>query len=110
MRSLLGGISANPKRAGLTIKKLLSVVASFYGISLEDLIGISRKKELVVPRQITMFLMREELKSSYPSIGQSLGGRDHTTAMHACLKISQAVDNDEKTKNDVAVLRQKIYE
>lgn len=110
VRSLLGGISANPKKAGLTVKKLLGVVAGFYGIALEDLIGISRKKELVVPRQITMFLMREELKSSYPSIGQGLGGRDHTTAMHACLKISQAVESDDKIKNDVAVLRQKIYE
>ncbi len=110
VRSILGGISANPKKAGLTIKKLLGVVAGFYGISLEDLLGSSRKKELVVPRQITMFLMREELKSSYPSIGQGLGGRDHTTAMHACLKISKSIENDEKIKNDVAVLRQKIYE
>lgn len=110
VRSLLGGISANPKKAGLTIKKLLGVVAGFYGIALEDLVGVSRKKELVVPRQITMFLMREELKSSYPSIGQGLGGRDHTTAMHACLKVSQSIESDDKIKNDVAVLRQKIYE
>jgi len=110
VRSILGGISANPKKAGLTVKKLLAVVANFYGIDLNDLLGTSRKKELVVPRQISMFLMREELKSSYPNIGQGLGGRDHTTAMHACLKISQAIDNDEKIKNDVAVLKQKIYE
>ncbi|MBT4349611.1 chromosomal replication initiator protein DnaA [bacterium] len=110
VRSILGGISANPKRAGLTVKKLLSIVIDFYGISLDDILGSSRKRELVTPRQIAMFLMREELKSSYPSIGQGLGGRDHTTAMHACIKITKIIDVDEKIKNDVAVLRQKMYE
>lgn len=110
VRSILGGISANPKKAGLTVKKLLSSVAEFYGISMSDLLGASRKKELVVPRQITMFLMREELKSSYPNIGQSLGGRDHTTAMHACIKITEIIKIDAKLKNDVEVLRQKVYQ
>lgn len=110
VRALLSGISANPKKAGLTNKKLLKIVADFFGISLEELLGSSRKKELVVPRQIAMFLMREQLKSSFPNIGQETGGRDHTTAMHACLKISKLVNLDEKTKNDLAVLRQKLYE
>lgn len=110
VRSILGGISANPKKAGLTVKRLMAVITDFYGISLDELLGASRKKELVVPRQITMFLMREELKSSYPSIGQSLGGRDHTTAMHACIKITKVIEIDNKIKNDVAVLRQKVYE
>ena len=110
VRSILGGISANPKKAGLTVKRLMAVIIDFYGISLDELLGASRKKELVVPRQITMFLMREELKSSYPSIGQSLGGRDHTTAMHACIKITKIIEVDNKIKNDVAVLRQKVYE
>ncbi|MCB9803075.1 chromosomal replication initiator protein DnaA [Candidatus Nomurabacteria bacterium] len=110
VRSILGGISANPKKAGLTTKKLLSVVIDFYGISMPELLGSSRKKELVTPRQIAMFLMREELKASYPNIGQGLGGRDHTTAMHACLKISEIIKVDDKLRNDVEVLRQKVYE
>ncbi|MBP9802042.1 chromosomal replication initiator protein DnaA [Patescibacteria group bacterium] len=110
VRSILGGISANPKKAGLTTKRLLVVVSEFYGISMADLLGASRKKELVVPRQISMFLMREELKSSYPNIGQSLGGRDHTTAMHACLKITEIIKVDAKLKNDVEVLKQKVYQ
>ncbi len=110
VRALLGGISANPKKAGLTTKKLLKTVADFFDISLDELLGSSRKKELVVPRQIAMFLMREQLKSSFPNIGQEIGGRDHTTAMHACLKISDLITSDEKMKNDLAVLRQKLYE
>jgi chromosomal replication initiator protein len=110
VKAILGGISANPKKAGLTVKKLLNVIIEFYGISLEDLLGASRKKQLVVPRQIAMFLMREELKASYPNIGQGLGGRDHTTAMHGCIKITKIIEVDDKIKNDVAVLRQKVYE
>ena len=77
---------------------------------MENLLGPSRKKELVVPRQIAMFLMREELKASYPNIGREIGDRDHTTAMHACIKITTLIESDEKIKNDILVLRQKIYE
>lgn len=110
VRAILGGISANPRKAGLTSKRLFQVITEFFDITLDDLLGASRKKELVVPRQITMFLMREEMKASFPNIGSDLGGRDHTTAMHACLKITELIESDQKIKNDVAVLRQKIYE
>ncbi|MCD4760389.1 chromosomal replication initiator protein DnaA, partial [bacterium] len=110
VKSILGGISANPRKAGLTSKRLIRTITEFYDITLENLLGASRKKELVVPRQITMFLMREELKASYPNIGREIGGRDHTTAMHACIKITALIEVDERIKNDVLVLRQKIYE
>ncbi|MBT6691737.1 chromosomal replication initiator protein DnaA [Candidatus Parcubacteria bacterium] len=110
VKAILGGISTNPKKAGLTSKRLLNAVTIFFDIEMVDLLGASRKRELVVPRQISMFLMREELKASYPNIGRDVGGRDHTTAMHACIKISRLIDVDDKIKNDVAVLRQKIYE
>lgn len=110
VRSLLGGISANPKKAGLTTKKLLKTVIEFFDISMDELLGASRKKELVMPRQIAMYLMREQLKSSFPNIGHEIGSRDHTTAMHACVKISELVATDERVKNDIAVLKQKLYE
>lgn len=110
VRSLLGGISTNPKKAGLTSKKLLKIVSEFFDISMDDLLGASRKKELVMPRQIAMYLMREQLKASFPNIGQEIGQRDHTTAMHACLKISDLLNTDERLKNDLAVLKQKLYE
>lgn len=110
VKSILGGIAANPKKAGLTPKRLLNVISEFYDITLDNLLGASRKKELVVPRQIAMFLMREELKASYPNIGQEIGGRDHTTAMHACIKVTTMIESDEKIKNDILVLKTKIYE
>jgi len=56
-----------------------------------------------------MYLMREEMKSSYPSIGTELGGRDHTTAMHAYDKISNCLVEDEKLQHDLELIKQKLY-
>ena len=109
-KTLLINTSAKPSRGGLTSKKLLQLVSEFFDVPLKDLAGASRKKELVIPRQITMYLLREEMSFSYPNIGHQLGGRDHTTAMHACSKIEEYLLTNEKIRNDVALLRQKIYE
>ena len=109
-KSLLITTTAKPTHGGVTCKRLMEMVSEFFDISLKDLSGASRKKELVIPRQITMYLLREELSFSFPHIGQQLGGRDHTTAMHACTKIEEYLSKNEKIRNDVALLRQKIYE
>lgn len=109
-RGILSTISTNPKKGGLTARKLIQHVAEFFEISIDDLVGTCRKKELVVPRQITMWLMREEMNASFPNIGQELGGRDHTTAMHACNKISASIQRDDKIKNDIALLKQRLYQ
>lgn len=109
VKNVLGSLSLSAKKSGLTPKKIATKVADFYDISISDLVGSSRRKELVFPRQITMWLMREELKSSYPSIGQELGGRDHTTAIHACNKINEQIKNDNKTKSDIELIRQQLY-
>ncbi|MFH1598193.1 MAG: chromosomal replication initiator protein DnaA [Patescibacteria group bacterium] len=101
-------VSASPNKA-VTAKQLISTVASYFDISPEDLGGQSRKKELVVPRQIAMYLMRDDLKCSYPNIGQELGGRDHTTAMHAHSKIIKEIEKDEKTRQDINLIRQRLY-
>jgi chromosomal replication initiator protein len=109
VKSLLGALSQNPKRGGVTPKQVISTVAQFFDIAIEDVVGTSRKKELVEPRQIAMYLLREELHASFPAIGHELGGRDHTTAMHACTKISGQLEHDEKVKQDVALLKQRLY-
>jgi len=109
-KSLLISTSSKPQRGGLTSKKLIQQVAEFFDIPIKDLVGSCRKKELVVPRQISMYLLRQEMSCSYPFIGQELGGRDHTTAMHACSKVEQYLSDNEKVRNDVALLRQRLYE
>ncbi|MFC1687679.1 chromosomal replication initiator protein DnaA [Patescibacteria group bacterium] len=110
VKELLVTASHQQKRNGaLTPKQILAIVGSFYDVSLDNLKGISRKKELVVPRQIAMYLLREDAKSSYPTIGQELGGRDHTTAIHAFEKIKNALDTDEKIREDINLIRQRLY-
>jgi len=108
-KRLLSSITTTPRQNSITTKQLMNIVANFFEISIDDLTGKSRKKELVVPRQITMYLMREEMKSSFPNIGQELGGRDHTTAIHACVKISEEVKNSEKTRKDIELIKQKLH-
>ncbi len=108
-KKLLSSIKAKPQKGGLTNKQVINAVASFYDITLDNLVGKSRKRELVYPRQIAMFLLREELKSSFPNIGQELGGRDHTTAMHACTKITKEIESNDKIKQDIVLIKQRLY-
>lgn len=108
-KTLLSSVAGRRKQSGLTPKQVVTVVAGFFDVSVEELGGDSRKKELVIPRQIAMYLLREELKSSFPAIGQELGGRDHTTAMHACTKITKELERDDKIKQDINLIRQRLY-
>lgn len=93
----------------LTSRRIISTVARYYDVRLEDLLGSSRKKQLVTPRQITMYLMRTEIKASYPTIGQELGNRDHTTAMHAFEKITRSLTDNSTVQHDIHLIRQQLY-
>ena len=108
-KSVLSSLINNNKTKSLNAKDILEIVSSFFNISNKDLLGKSRKKELVYPRQISMYLMRKEVAFSYPTIGQELGGRDHTTAMHAYNKICKEIEVNEKIKQDVESLKQTMY-
>ncbi|MFC1721835.1 chromosomal replication initiator protein DnaA [Patescibacteria group bacterium] len=108
-KNVLANIISNPKKRLVTLKQIVETVTNFYDLDNEDLRGSSRKKEIVNPRQIAMYLMREEISASFPSIGDELGGRDHTTAMHACEKIKQGVDKDEQLRQEVDLIRQRLY-
>lgn len=88
---------------------ILKSVADFYSISATDLLKRSRKKEVVKPRQIAMFLLREETKLSFPEIGQKLGGRDHSTVIHACEKIKGEVSVDESLKQELILIKERVY-
>ncbi len=109
VKKILTGLTTNLQKKSLTPKDIINTVANFYDVALEDLVGKCREKKLVVPRQIVMYLMREEIKSSFPSIGQELGGRDHTTAMHAVTKVQSGYDNDEKIRREIEQIKQRLY-
>ncbi len=108
-KEILANIINSLPSKSITPKLIIDVVAKFYDIEIADLTGKSRKKELVVPRQIAMFLMREEINTSFPTIGNEFGGRDHTTAIHACNKIGNEVKQDQRKKQELESIKQLIY-
>lgn len=109
VKQQLASISQPAKKGALTSKQIATVVCEYFDVPMEDLTGLSRKKHLVTPRQIAMYLMRQELHASFPNIGNELGGRDHTTAMHAVTKIERDLEQDQKTIQDVQLLRQRLF-
>jgi len=107
-KSVLAGV-ASAKKKVLSARKIMEIVSDFYNISVEDLLKQSRRKEYVKPRQIAMFLMREELENSFPSIGEHFSGRDHTTVMHAVDKIKTLIKEKESMKQEIDLIVNKLY-
>lgn len=107
VKKIISGHLTAPKKF-ISHKKIIKAVAEFYDISERDLMNRSRKKDVVKPRQIAMYLMREELKSSYPSIGEKFGGRDHTTAIHSCEKIEQELLKNSELEEEIRAIKDKI--
>ncbi len=107
-KSILATTLAEFRETNITSKHIVEAVAKFFDIDMKDLAGKSRKKELVFPRQIAMYLLREEISASFPAIGQELGGRDHTTAIHACNKISEDLKHNQKLKQQIMSIKQLI--
>ncbi len=99
----------NPQPKGLNCQKIIASVAEFYSLRDKDLFVNSRKKEIVKPRQIAMYFLREELKSSFPFIGKKFGGKDHTTAIYACEKISKGIIDNEQLAEEIRIIKEKIY-
>ncbi len=93
------------KKQPIDYQKLVEIVSKHYNIAEENVYKKIRKREFVFPRQIIMYLLREDFGFSYPSIGEKLGGRDHTTAMHSYEKISQALKIDNELNKDIEVIR-----
>jgi chromosomal replication initiator protein len=108
VKNALSDYVSSLQAKSLSPKDIIEAVARFYEISLKEITGNSRRKELVGPRQIAIYLIREELNTSYPSIGQEMGGRDHTTAMHAYNKIRNEIgeNENEKLKQEMESIKQ----
>ena len=108
VREVLNDYISNIQTKSVSAKDIIEATAKYYNLTLKDLVGQSRKKELVKPRQISVYLIREELNTSYPTIGEELGGRDHTTAMHSYNKIDQELKSgvNEKLKQEIESIKQ----
>jgi chromosomal replication initiator protein len=108
-KNVLSSLIASLQSKSISAKSIIEAVSKFFEIEVKDILGKGRKQELVKPRQIIMYLMRNEANVSFPTIGQELGGRDHTTAMHACNKISNETKNNEKLKQELESIKQLLY-
>ncbi len=109
IKSILSSVEASQGQKMATPQQLTQLISDFYNVAVDDILGKSREKKLSFPRQIIMYMLREDLKMSYPSIGEELGGRDHTTAMHAHEKIKKEIEKDMKLRQEIELIKQKIY-
>lgn len=106
-KSLLKTILSSPAKI-LTPKKIIDAVASFYDLKEKDLLDSCRKKEIVRARQVAMYFLREELKSSFPFIGRKFKGKDHTTAIHSYKKILCELQKDKKLEEELGLIKERI--
>jgi len=98
-----------PKRQEVrTCDDLIGVVANYYKLSYAEIVSVGRKKEVMVPRQICMYLIREILAQSYETIGDHFGGKNHTTVMHACHKVQEEMKTEGKVLRDINALKREI--
>jgi chromosomal replication initiator protein len=93
----------------VSIDAIVHTVAEHYSIAVEEMRGKRRDKHIVFPRQVAMYLIREETESSLPVIGSAFGGRDHTTALHAIEKITELVREDARLQNDLRQIRNHLH-
>ena len=105
--NLLGSGKSRPKH--LTPKSIIEKTAKYYKISLEDITGSKRDKDIVTPRQIAMYIMRDELHLSYPKIARELGRKDHTTAIHSVEKITKESSEDPDLRTSIAAIKERLY-
>jgi chromosomal replication initiator protein len=108
-QAVLSNVLYNPKKRQVTPERIAQAVSDYYGVGMDALRGQKREKSIVVPRQIAMFLMREETDVSLLRIGAELGGRDHSTVLHACDKINREMQLNDEMRREVAAVRELIY-
>ena len=99
----------SPRANAISPEMVLDVVAEEYGLSPEDLSRRGRSKEVVLPRQVAMYLLREVTQLSLPQIGELVGGRDHTTVMHGINKIASLSETDTALRRQLLALKERLY-
>ena len=100
--------NVKPSR-GVSVDEVVRRIAGYYEVAEKSIYEKTRKKEVVKPRQIIMYMLREEFNVSYPSIGEKLGGRDHTTVIHSCEKIKAEIKNNPSLEQELDHIRTLIH-
>jgi len=108
VKKLLKNLILFPKKK-TSFKNIIQVVSNFYDLTEKELLLTSRRKEIVKPRQIAMYLLRQELNESFPSIGRKFNGKDHTTVMYAWDKIDKGIKENDDLMSEINLIKQKLY-
>jgi chromosomal replication initiator protein DnaA len=107
-KAALNNLASDGQQKRVSLDEILETVAEYYRVSREDLCGKQRDKHIVVPRQVAMFLMRQETQASLLDVGNALGGRDHSTVLHGCEKIAREVNDNSALRKEVMAIRQQL--
>jgi chromosomal replication initiator protein len=108
-RQALNEVMYNTRKKLLTPGRVVEMVSQFFNTDIKELRGRSRSQDIVLPRQIAMYIIREETDTSLVEIGQELGGRDHTTVMHAINKIENEMETNPQLRQQVTTIIQLLY-
>jgi chromosomal replication initiator protein len=98
-----------PRRSEVKPDEIIRKVAETFGISIEQILGRDRSRYIALPRQIAMYILRQEANISLPQIGEALGGRDHTTIMYGCDKVADLLERDDRIRRQVLDIKEQIY-
>ena len=103
-KALLRGAGSAQKKA-VSVQEVVKTIANFYQVEEGSIYEKTRRKEVVRPRQVIMYILREDFHISFPTIGEKLGGRDHTTVIHSCDKIKNDLRGDSLLNNELHQIR-----
>jgi chromosomal replication initiator protein len=98
-----------PQHREIEPNLVIQKVAEAFGITVEQILARNRTRQIALPRQIAMYLLREEVQISLPQIGKALGGRDHTTVMYGCDKVADLLEQDDRLRRQVVDIRDQLY-
>lgn len=107
-KAAMANLAADIRQRRVSIEDVLSAVADYYRVQVDDLKGKKRDKHIVVPRHVAMYLMRQETDASLQEIGQLLGGRDHSTVLHGCENITREINENTTLRKEVLAIRQQL--
>jgi chromosomal replication initiator protein len=107
--SAMADLLGNARRRRITPNQVIVAVSEHFGVDLRIMQGRGRSRNIVVPRQVAMYLLREETECSLVDIGKLLGGRDHTTVMYGCDKIAEEINADNRLRNEVLTIRERLH-
>ncbi|NNJ10936.1 chromosomal replication initiator protein DnaA [Chloroflexales bacterium ZM16-3] len=107
--SSLADLLGSARRRRITPDQIIVAVSEHFGVDMRIMQGRGRSRNIVVPRQVAMYLLREETECSLVDIGKLLGGRDHTTVMYGCDKIAEEINADNRLRNEVLSIRERLH-